>query len=60
MNPEITEITTPYFKFFELDMLCKLGYLDEVMEQMKNYWGGMLERGAVTFWEEFDPNQGMA
>lgn len=58
MNPEITEITTPYFKFFELDMLCKLGYLDEVMEQMKNYWGGMLERGAVTFWEEFDPHQG--
>ncbi len=57
MNPSITRITTPYFKFFELDMLCKLGYLDEVMAQMKSYWGGMLERGAVTFWEEFDPEQ---
>ena len=25
---------------------------------MKEYWGGMLQRGAVTFWEEFNPNQG--
>lgn len=56
-HPSITQITTPYFKFFELDMLCKLGYLDEVMQRMKDYWGGMLERGAVTFWEEFDPEQ---
>ena len=25
------------------------------MERLRTYWGGMLERGAVTFWEEFDP-----
>lgn len=58
MNPEIAEITTPYFKFFELETLCKLGDLDEVMRRMKEYWGGMLEKDAVTFWEEFDPAQG--
>ena len=57
LNPDVPQITTPYFKFFELDTLCKLGYLDEVFKRMKEYWGGMLERGAVTFWEEFDPNQ---
>jgi len=56
-NPEITQITTPYFKFFELDALCKLGYLKEVFHTMKSYWGSMLERGAVTFWEEFDPTK---
>ena len=60
LNPEIPQITTPYFKFFELDALCKLGYLDQVMERIKSYWGGMLDRGAVTFWEEFDPNQQMS
>lgn len=58
LNSQIPEITTPYFKFFELDTLCKLGCLDEVLKRMKAYWGGMLERGAVTFWEEFNPNQG--
>ena len=57
LNPAVPQITTPYFKFFELDALCRLGYLDQVMERIKSYWGGMLERGAVTFWEKFDPNQ---
>lgn len=57
LNPEVPQITTPYFKFFELDALCRLGYLDQVMERIKSYWGGMLDRGAVTFWEEFDPGQ---
>lgn len=56
-NPEVTAITTPYFKFWELEALAKLGRLDQVMTAVKEYWGGMLDRGADTFWEEFDPNQ---
>ena len=54
-NEKIPAITTPYFKFFELDMLCRIGRLDQVFQTLKEYWGGMLERGVVTFWEEFDP-----
>lgn len=54
-NPAIPPITTPYFNFFELDVLADSGRLDQVMERLHSYWGGMLERGAVTFWEEFDP-----
>lgn len=56
-NPEIPPITTPYFKFFEMDMLCKEGYLAKVLTLIKDYWGGMLKQGAVTFWEEFDPTK---
>lgn len=56
-NTEIPAITTPYFKFFELEVLCQEGYLQDVLQIMRDYWGGMLERGAVTFWEEFDPRQ---
>ena len=55
-NPQIPAITTPYFRFFELDALCRLGYLKEVLAEMKAYWGGMLRLGAVTFWEEYDPH----
>ena len=55
-NPDVPAITTPYFRFFELDALCKLGYLKEVLAEIKAYWGGMLKLGAVTFWEEYDPN----
>lgn len=54
-NPAVPPITTPYFQFFELDVLAACGRLDQVMERLRGYWGGMLERDAVTFWEEFDP-----
>ena len=56
-NPDVPEITTPYFKFFELDVRGKCGELDKVWESIRSYWGGMLERGALTFWEQFDPRQ---
>ena len=56
LNDNIPAITTPYFKFYELDVLCRMGRYAEVLEQIKAYWGGMLARGAVTFWEEYDPN----
>ena len=56
-NEELPQITTPYFKFFELDALGKLGDLDKIWETLHSYWGGMIERGAVTFWELFDPKQ---
>nr|WP_247652240.1 alpha-rhamnosidase [Lactiplantibacillus pentosus] len=57
LNDQITQITTPYFKFFEQDALCKLGERHRVYQVLLDYWGGMLDRGAVTFWEEFDPTQ---
>ena len=54
-NAAVPAITTPYFRFFELDALCRLGCLKEVLTEIKSYWGGMLKLGAVTFWEEYDP-----
>ena len=36
-------------------MLCQTGELELVFNKIRNYWGGMLDRGAVTFWEQFDP-----
>ncbi len=57
LNDSIPIITTPYFKFFELDAMAKLGFLREVLERVKEYWGGMLKEGAVTFWEEYIPGQ---
>lgn len=54
-NPAVPPITTPYFQFFELDALASCGRLDRVMERLRTYWGGMLDRGAAAFWEEFDP-----
>lgn len=57
MNDEVPAITTPYFKFYELEVLCRMGRKEEVKKIIKDYWGGMLKRGAVTFWEEYDPKK---
>lgn len=56
LNDEIEEIKTPYFKFFELIALCKVGRVDIAQKMLSSYWGGMLEDGATTFYEQFDAN----
>ena len=39
LNSGIEEIKTPYFKFYELDVLCKKGYTDSVYLLGKYYVG---------------------
>jgi alpha-L-rhamnosidase len=56
LNEKITKLTTPYFKFFEQDALCKLGKFDQVFKTIKEYWGSMIDKGATTIWEEYDPD----
>ena len=56
-NQAIPAIKTPYFRFYELEAMCRLGYLEQVLQEIKSYWGGMLRLGAVTFWEEYDPSK---
>ena len=55
-NDGITQITTPYFKLYELMAICKVGRLDKAQELIDSYWGGMLKMGATSMWEQFDPN----
>ena len=56
LNENITKITTPYFEGYELDVMGKLGKLDYIEDMLASYWKGMLDMGATTVWEEFDPN----
>ncbi len=55
LNDSITKITTPYFEGYELDALGKLGRFDVFESMLRSYWKGMLDLGATTVWEEFDP-----
>lgn len=56
-NDEVLKITTPYMRFYELEALCMLGKQDQVMKEMKDYWGGMLAKGATSFWEKYIPEE---
>lgn len=44
-------------RFYELEALCAMGEQDYVLREMKNYWGGMLQLGATSFWEEYNPTK---
>lgn len=55
-NDKITKITTPYFEGFELDVMGKIGHFDFIENVIKTYWKGMLDLGATTVWEEYNPN----
>lgn len=32
------------------------GRVDRALEIIRSYWGGMLDRGATTWWETYDPS----
>jgi hypothetical protein len=57
LNDNIQKITTPYMRFYELEALCAMGEQKYVLDEMKNYWGGMLNAGATSFWEEYNPSK---
>lgn len=57
LNDTILKITTPYMKFYELAALCEIGEKEKVLKFVRDYWGGMLNLGATTIWEAYDPTQ---
>lgn len=56
-NDQIKQITTPYFKFYELLAFCKMGNIVHMQQMLSSYWGGMLQLGATSFWETYDPTE---
>jgi hypothetical protein len=57
LNDTILKITTPYMKFYELAALCEIDEKEKALQFVKDYWGGMLNLGATTIWEAYDPAQ---
>ena len=57
LNPNALKITTPYMRFYELEALCALGEQKYVLKEIRDYWGGMINLGATTFWEKYNPTE---
>lgn len=43
-----------FYGFYMLEALAKAGRYDQALDIISKYWGGMLDMGATTFWEDFD------
>ena len=42
--------------YYILSAVKRTSGTKDALEIMKEYYGGMLEKGATTFWEDFDVN----
>jgi alpha-L-rhamnosidase len=51
---------TPYMHHFFVEALLAAGLRDEGMRLMHAYWGGMIKKGADTFWEVYLPDDDFA
>ena len=47
-------IQTPYLHHYYVMALLRSGLREEAVTHLKEYWGGMLDAGADTFWECWD------
>jgi len=54
-NPEMIKPRTPYLYHYYLEALYKCGENEKIKETIEAYWGGMIHKGADTFWEVYDP-----
>ena len=55
LNGDVAQITTPYFKFYENQVHCEHGNTVLLEQSIREYYGSMLETGATTLYEEYDP-----
>ncbi len=49
-------IVTPYYGYYVLSAMARLNHRAEALDWMRHYWGGMLDQGATSFWEAYDPH----
>lgn len=54
-HPSAVRPLCPYLWHYVCDALATVGCAEECISTMTKYWGGMIDAGADTFWECFDP-----
>ncbi|RKD90706.1 alpha-L-rhamnosidase-related protein [Mangrovibacterium diazotrophicum] len=55
-TPEALSPGGPYMYHYLIQALINSNMQAKAKELLVNYWGGMVEKGADTFWEVYDPN----
>lgn len=47
---------SPYYNFYAISAMADAGHRREALDWIRNYWGGMINEGATSFWEGYDPS----
>lgn len=54
-TPNAEKMVTPYMYHNYVDALISAGEKDKALDVLSAYWGGILNEGADTFWELYNP-----
>ncbi len=49
-------IISPYYNYYVISAMAKMGHRIEALDWIRQYWGGMIDEGATSFWEAYDPS----
>lgn len=49
-------IISPYYNYYVISAMAKMGHRVEALDWIRQYWGGMIDEGATSFWEGYDPS----
>jgi len=49
-------IISPYYNYYVISAMAKMGHRKEALDWIRTYWGGMIAEGATSFWEAYDPD----
>jgi len=50
-----TQPVSPYFNYFVISAMAQADHRAEALAAIRQYWGSMLDAGATSFWEVYDP-----
>lgn len=53
--PEVVRPGGPYLYHYYIEALLKSELYEDARQEVADYWGAMVEKGADTFWEVYDP-----
>lgn len=48
------QVISPYFNAYLIKAMSRTGHPREALNWIRDYWGGMLDEGATSFWEAYD------
>lgn len=54
LKPGGAKGVSTFYGFYVLQALSRAGETEAALDIVRTYWGAMLDRGATTFWEDFD------
>ncbi len=49
-------IITPYYNYYVIRAMGEMNHRKDALAWIRQYWGGMIDEGATSFWEGYDPS----